>query len=164
MASSGVFCCHRAHLSPSETKRGVCGHDRGADCRTPAADAGGWNQYQRRAGEWDPCITPPPGESRPAGQSVDCTRVASIFCCMAASVLVKGMFRFCVLVKKVCLHRWKLFRGSTSSACLMSSLCSTVCTVSVLARCSRLVFNRPVLAGGLSEEGSRLTLTCLRVR
>lgn len=39
-ASSGVFCCQRAHLPPSETKRGVCGHDWGPDRRTPAADAG----------------------------------------------------------------------------------------------------------------------------
>lgn len=53
-ASSGVFCCRRAHLPSSETKRGVCGHDRGADCQTPAADAGSWNQQQGRAGEAGP--------------------------------------------------------------------------------------------------------------
>lgn len=40
--------------------------------------------------------------------------------------------------------RWKLFRGSRSSACLTSSLCSTVCTVFAPTGSSRSVMSFPV--------------------
>ena len=98
-----------------------------------------------------------------ARQASLCLRTsgARILCCMAVSVLLKGMFSFCALVKQVCLHRWRLFRGSTSSACLMSSPCLTVCTASVPAHCSRLVFTRPVVVWR-SQQADWHVCVCVR--